>query len=60
MKLKHLKPRRVRLSLETDEAFKERLVHHGQQLGESSLIGTIRKAVERSEELREIEKGVKP
>lgn len=47
---------RVRLSLECKPEDKDELVAHGTELGEWSLIGTIRHAVRRSKRLLEQEK----
>lgn len=42
------KPKRTRLSLECSDATKRQIVLHGKELGQVSLIGTIRSAVARS------------
>ena len=47
---------RVRLSLECKQEDKDELVAHGTELGEWSLIGTIRHAVRRSRRLLDLEK----
>ena len=49
--LKTLKPKRVRLSLETTAAVKKELTDHGRALGARSMIGAIRLMLARSKEL---------
>ena len=56
MKIPEHKPRRVRLSLETTEDFKDELIAHGKEIRQWSHIGTIRAAVRRSRELAQIER----
>lgn len=53
--MKTLKPRRVRLSLETTAAVKKELTDHGRALGARSMIGAIRLMLARSKELMEYE-----
>lgn len=52
------KPRdkRVRLSLETKESVKEQIIAHGKDLGEWSLVGSLRRSVERSAALLALER----
>lgn len=48
--------KRVRLSLECRAEVKQAIEDHGKDLGEWSLIGTIRRAVERSAKLLKLER----
>ena len=53
--MKYPKPKRVRLSLETTEDFKDELIEHGKALGEWSLIGALRRSLSRSSKLLALE-----
>lgn len=48
-----MKPKRIRLSLETHVAVKDDLVAHASQLGQKTLIGGIREMLRRSKVVHE-------
>jgi len=52
---KNTRDKRVRLSLECSAATKVEIEAHGEELGEWSLVGTLRRAVKRSRALFDLE-----